>query len=54
MSVQTGDYPFATLENIMIFDGEALTTPVGQESVEWVSKLTPEYAAGVKVDTYEK
>jgi branched-chain amino acid transport system substrate-binding protein len=54
MSVQTGDYPFATLENIMIFDGAALTTPVGQESVEWVSKLTPEYAASVKVDSYEK
>jgi branched-chain amino acid transport system substrate-binding protein len=53
-SVQTGDYPFATLENIMIFDGAALTTPVGQESVEWVSKLTSDYAASVKVDSYDK
>jgi branched-chain amino acid transport system substrate-binding protein len=53
-SVQSGDYPFATLGNIMIFDGEGLTAPVGEESVAWVSKLTPDFINGVKVDTYEK
>lgn len=53
-SVQSGDYPFATLENIMIFDGADLTAPVGEESVEWVSKLGPDFVESVKVDTYEK
>lgn len=54
LSVQTGEYPFATLENIMIFDGAGITTPVGEESVAWVAKLTPAYVDALKVDTYAK
>jgi len=52
-SVQTGDYDFATLENIMIFDGAELTTPVGEISTEWVGSLDAGFIDSVSVDTYE-
>ena len=52
-SVQTGDYPFATMENIMIFDGDELTTPVGQNSLEWVKTLDASMVDSVTVDQYD-
>jgi len=52
-SVQTGDYPFATMQNIMIFDGEELTTPVGQNSLEWVKTLDASMVDSVTVDQYD-
>ncbi|SEL16563.1 ABC transporter substrate-binding protein [Roseovarius nanhaiticus] len=53
MSVQGGELPFATLENIMIFDGAELTTPVGEESVAWVGTLDQAWLDGLSVDSYE-
>ena len=53
MSVQGGELPFATLENIMIFDGAQLTTPVGEESVPWVATLDQAWLDGLTVDSYE-
>lgn len=53
MSVQGGELPFATLENIMIFDGAELTTPVGEESVSWVGSLDQAWLDGLSVDSYE-
>lgn len=52
-SVQTGDYPFATMENIMIFDGDELTTPVGENSLEWVQTLDASMVESVTVDQYD-
>jgi len=52
-SVQGGELPFATLENIMIFDGAELTTPVGEESVSWVGSLEPGWVDTLTVDTFE-
>jgi branched-chain amino acid transport system substrate-binding protein len=52
-SVQTGNYPFATMQNIMIFDGDELTTPVGQNSIEWVGALDAGFVDSVTVDTFE-
>ncbi len=52
-SVQGGELPFATLENIMIFDGAELTTPVGELSVPWVGTLDQAWLDGLTVDTYE-
>lgn len=52
-TVQSGEYPFATLKNIMIFDGADLTTPVGEISTEWVAGLEPGFVDSVKVDTFE-
>jgi branched-chain amino acid transport system substrate-binding protein len=53
-SVQGDELPFATLENIMIFDGAELTTPVGETSVEWVGSLQPGWVDTLTVDSYEK
>ncbi|WP_299361501.1 ABC transporter substrate-binding protein [uncultured Paracoccus sp.] len=52
-TVQGGEYPFATMENVMIFDGAGITTPIGEESVEWVGGLGPDFVESVKVDTFE-
>jgi branched-chain amino acid transport system substrate-binding protein len=52
-SVQTGDFPFATLENIMVFDGAELTTPVGQISTEWIKTLGPDFVDAVSVTSFE-
>lgn len=52
-SAQTGEYPFATLENIMIFDGEGLLPPVGETSIDWIKGLDASFADGLSVETYE-
>lgn len=53
-TAMTDDYPFAVLENMMIFDGADMTTPVGEESVEWVGQLTPDYVDQVDVAIYDR
>ena len=53
-TVMTDEHPFAVLENMMIFDGEDMTTPVGEESIEWVGSLTPDYVDQVDVATYDR
>jgi branched-chain amino acid transport system substrate-binding protein len=50
--VTSDEYDFATLDNIMIFDAEDITTPIGQESLEWIGTLGPELIDNVDVDTY--
>ncbi len=52
-SVQTGDHPFATLENIMIFDGAELTAPVGEVSTDWIKTLEPSFIDEVEVTTFD-
>lgn len=52
-SVQTGDYPFATLENITIYDGEQLLPPVGEVSLEWIRGLDASYLEGIQSDSFE-
>jgi branched-chain amino acid transport system substrate-binding protein len=37
----------------MIFDGDELTTPVGQNSIEWVGALDAGFVDSVTVDTFE-
>lgn len=51
-SVQGGDYPFATLENMMIFDGTQLLAPVGQTSTDWIKGLDASFIDKVEVATY--
>jgi branched-chain amino acid transport system substrate-binding protein len=36
------EYPFATIEDMVLFPAEILYTPVGQVSLDWVQTLTPE------------
>lgn len=52
-SVQTGDYPFATMENIMIFEGAQLLPPVGETSLDWIKGLDASYPDGIEASTYE-
>jgi len=52
-SVTVDGYDFALLDNMMIFDGDAITTPVGQLSSDWLKTLTPDFVNSVPVDTYE-
>ncbi len=37
-------YDFKVLDNMMVFDAKAITTPGGQKSVEWLKTLTPDFA----------
>jgi len=39
---KTPSYSFPTLEKIMIYPAELITTPVGQKSPEWVKTIKPE------------
>lgn len=42
-------YEFMLLDNMMLFDGEELQTPVGQVSIEWLKSLKPEMVENAKV-----
>lgn len=52
-SVQTGDYPFATLENMMVFDGAELTASVGEVSTDWIKTLEPSFVDEVEVTNFD-
>ena len=44
---------FKTLTDVVIYDGAALTTPVGEESLEWIGGLTADFPATVDLTTFE-
>lgn len=52
-TARSDEYDFAVLENIMIFDAEDITTPVGEESVSWLETLSPGFVDEVSVDTFD-
>ncbi|WP_027135103.1 ABC transporter substrate-binding protein [Geminicoccus roseus] len=37
------DYPFPIIDDMAVYAGEDLMPPVGQESIEWIGTLTPEF-----------
>lgn len=51
-TAESEDYGFAVLDNIMIFDAEDITTPVGQNSIEWIQTLGPDFVESVAVDVF--
>ncbi|MCY6379636.1 ABC transporter substrate-binding protein [Hoeflea prorocentri] len=53
-TVNSDDYDFATLGQIMIFDGDQITTPVGKVSADWLKALNPDFIDAVNVDTFEQ
>ena len=53
-STRSDDYPFATLDNIMIFDAEDITPPVGTTSEEWLETLSPEWVESVDVTEFQE
>lgn len=51
-TINAAGYDFATLGNIMIFDGDDITTPVGLISSDWLKTLDPEFVNSVTVDNF--
>jgi branched-chain amino acid transport system substrate-binding protein len=51
-SAHVDGYDFAILDDMMIFDADDITTPVGQISTEWMSTLTKDWADGIQVDSF--
>jgi branched-chain amino acid transport system substrate-binding protein len=51
-TIRVDDYDFAVLDDMMIFDAEAITTPVGETSVEWLRTLAPDLVDAVAVDRF--
>lgn len=51
-TIRVDGYDFALLDNMMMFDGDAITTPVGQVSADWLQTLTPDFADSVTVDRF--
>lgn len=47
------DLGFASLTNITIYDGAALTTPVGENSIEWIEGLDPSFVDGIEATTFD-
>ncbi|MEZ5932200.1 MAG: ABC transporter substrate-binding protein [Alphaproteobacteria bacterium] len=51
-TIKADGYDFDVLDNMMLFDGDQIITPVGEESIEWLGTLTPDYLDQVKAETY--
>lgn len=45
-------FDFMLLDNMMLFDGEELITPVGQVSIDWLQTLSPKMVESVSVSTH--
>lgn len=52
-TAKSDDYAFDVLDNVMIFEGADLMPPVGEESVEWLKTLTPDFVDEAAVATFE-
>lgn len=52
-TIRTDEYDFAVLDNMMIFDADEITAPVGQISIDWIQSLTPDFIDNVKADSYQ-
>ena len=44
---------FAVLDDMMMFDGDQVITPVGQESIEWLGTLSPDFLNSVSVESFK-
>ena len=45
-------FDFMLFDNMMLFDGEELQTPVGQVSIDWLGGLSPDFVDQVSVTTH--
>ncbi len=52
MTIHVDEYDFAVLDDMMIFDAADITTPVGMNSIEWLSSLTPDFVDTVGVEQF--
>ena len=45
-------YDFAVLDDMMLFDGDQITTPVGEVSLEWLGTLDQDFLDSIKVESF--
>lgn len=53
-TVKSDEYDFAVLDNMMIFPGELVTTPVGKISEEWVRTLDKSMLEAEGIETHSR
>ena len=51
-TIEADGYDFAVLDNMMLFDGDQITTPVGEVSLEWLGTLDGDFLDSVKVESF--
>ncbi|OYX69530.1 MAG: branched-chain amino acid ABC transporter substrate-binding protein [Rhizobiales bacterium 32-66-11] len=51
-TIRVPQYPFAVLDNISIYPGALVTTPIGDKSAEWLSKIKPAMASDPSIETF--
>ncbi|MEM7187991.1 MAG: ABC transporter substrate-binding protein [Pseudomonadota bacterium] len=52
MTAKVDGFDFMLMDNMMLFDGDELQTPVGQVSIEWLGSLEPGFMDSIKVSTH--
>lgn len=51
-TITVEEYDFPVLDSMMMFEAEDITTPVGQNSLDWLKTLGPEFVDSVSVETF--
>ena len=51
-TVRNPAFNFATLDNIAIYPGKLVTTPIGQKSTEWLTKIKPDLVSDPSIETF--
>lgn len=51
-TIRVDDYDFAVLDSMLMFDGDEITTPVGQTSVDWLKTLSADFVDTVSVESF--
>ena len=52
-TVSADGYDFSVLDSMSMFNGDQITTPVGENSIEWLETLTPDFIESVKVESFD-
>ncbi|TVQ34780.1 MAG: branched-chain amino acid ABC transporter substrate-binding protein [Geminicoccaceae bacterium] len=52
MTIHVDEFPFAVLDDMVIYDPRDITTPVGMNSIEWLRSLTPDFVDSVRIDRF--
>jgi branched-chain amino acid transport system substrate-binding protein len=48
------DYPFAIMDQMALYPGRLVTTPVGQTSLQWFGTLRPELVNDASIETFPR
>mgnify|MGYP003393573357 CR=1 FL=1 len=47
------EYPFAVYDKMALYPGKLVTTPVGEKSLDWFSKVKPELVTDKSIETFD-